>query len=157
MKQLMSMTVNGRLETFAVRPAATLLEVLREDLGLTGTKRGCDHGDCGACTVLVDGEPRLSCITLALSVRGHRIQTIEGLAADGYPHRIQDAFDQHGAAQCGFCTPGMLMSASALVAENGEMSREEIRDGLAGNLCRCTGFVKIVDAVEDACHEEPEA
>ena len=156
MKELMSMTVNGKLETFAVRPAATLLEVLREDLGLTGTKRGCDHGDCGACTVLVDGEPRLSCITLALSVRGHRIQTIEGLAAEGYPHRIQEAFDRHGAAQCGFCTPGMLMSASALVAGKKARTREEIRDGLSGNLCRCTGFKKIVDAVEDACRGEAE-
>ncbi len=154
MKVMMSLTVNGKLETIAVRPGATLLEVLREDLRLTGTKRGCDHGDCGACTVLVDGEPRLSCITLALQVRGRRVDTIEGLAREGYPHRLQEAFDREGAAQCGFCTPGVLLSAAALLAGNPHPTREEVRDGLAGNLCRCTGFQKIVDAVEAAARGE---
>jgi aerobic-type carbon monoxide dehydrogenase small subunit (CoxS/CutS family) len=146
----MSITVNGSRRTFAVRPSATLLEVLRDDLDLTGTKRGCDHGDCGACTVLVEGEPRLACITLALSVQGRRVDTIEGMARGADLHPLQDAFDRLGAVQCGFCTPGMLLSASALLRENPSPTREEIRSGLAGNLCRCTGYQKIVDAVADA-------
>ena len=149
MKQLMSLTVNGSRRTFAVRPSATLLEVLRDELDLTGTKRGCDHGDCGACTVLVEGQPRLACITLALSVQGRRVDTIEGMARGRDLHPLQDAFDRLGAVQCGFCTPGMLLSASALLRENPSPTREEIRGGLAGNLCRCTGYQKIVDAVAD--------
>ncbi|MHC4470004.1 MAG: (2Fe-2S)-binding protein [Planctomycetota bacterium] len=154
MKQLLSLKVNGVRRTFAVRPSATLLEVLREETGLTGTKRGCDHGDCGACTVLVDGEPRLACITLALAVRGRRIDTVEGIARGQDLHPLQDAFDRLGAVQCGFCTPAMLLSAGALLNENPEPSREEIRHALAGNLCRCTGYQKIVDAVAAAAGGE---
>ncbi|MHC4860926.1 MAG: (2Fe-2S)-binding protein, partial [Planctomycetota bacterium] len=153
-KQLLSLKVNGVRRTFAVRPSATLLEVLREETGLTGTKRGCDHGDCGACTVLVDGEPRLACITLALAVRGRRIDTVEGIARGQDLHPLQDAFDRLGAVQCGFCTPAMLLSAGALLNENPEPSREEIRHALAGNLCRCTGYQKIVDAVAAAAGGE---
>jgi carbon-monoxide dehydrogenase small subunit len=141
--------VNGRSREIAIEPATTLLEALRDHLGLTGTKRGCDMGDCGACTVLIDGRPRLSCLTLALSVQSKAITTVEGLESRGSLHPIQDAFDRLGAIQCGFCTPGMLMSAKALLDHNPAPSRDEIRQGISGNLCRCTGYQKIVDAIEE--------
>ena len=150
MKVLCTLDVNGTRHELALEPATTLLEALRDHLGLTGTKRGCDLGDCGACTVLVDGRPRLSCITLALSVQGRAITTIEGLERRGGLHPLQDAFDRHGAVQCGFCTPGMILSAKALLDGNPHPTRDEIREGIAGNLCRCTGYQKIVEAVEDA-------
>jgi len=123
---------------------------LRYGLGLTGSKQGCDKGDCGACTVVVDGEPVLSCISLALAFEGREITTIEGVSEGGKPHPLQDAFDLTGAAQCGFCTPGILMSASALLRKNPSPSRDEIAQALSGNLCRCTGYTKIFEAVERA-------
>ena len=151
MKVVCELEVNGDPAEFAIEPATTLLEALRYRLGLTGSKQGCDKGDCGACTVLVDGQPVLSCLTLALMAQGQRITTIEGLAeGPGQPHPLQDAFDEKGAAQCGFCTPGMLMSATALLELNDDPSRAEIRAALGGNLCRCTGYTKIIDAVEAA-------
>ncbi len=145
--------VNGDTRTCAVTPATTLLEALRYVLGLTGSKQGCDKGDCGACTVLVDGEPALACITLALACEGRAVTTVEGLAEKGAPHPLQDAFDRTGGAQCGYCTPGMLMSAAALLRRNPEPTRDEIAHALSGNLCRCTGYTKILDAVELAAKE----
>lgn len=147
-RRLCALTVNGERHERAIAPAATLLEVLREDLGLTGSKRGCDGGECGACTVLVDGEPVLSCLTLALAVEGRTITTIEGVSTGGELHPVQRAFEEQGAVQCGFCTPGMVLSAKALLARNREPSREEVRLALSGNLCRCTGYGRIVDAVQ---------
>ena len=127
-----------------------VLDVLREDLGLTGTKESCAAGDCGACTVLVDGESKLSCLMLAAQLEGREITTVEGLAQGDCLHPIQHAFAEHGAVQCGFCVPGMVMAAADLLQRNPNPSRAEIRKGLAGNLCRCTGYQKIVDAVEAA-------
>jgi 2-isopropylmalate synthase len=149
--------VNGDLRECAVEPATTLLEALRVALGLTGSKQGCDKGDCGACTVLLDGEPVLSCITLALACEGREVTTVEALAAPGRPHPLQDAFDRTGGAQCGFCTPGMLMSAVALLRRDPSPSRETIAQALSGNLCRCTGYTKILEAVELAAREMREA
>jgi len=128
-------------------------DLLREDLGLTGTKEGCGGGECGACTILVDGESRLSCLMLAAQLEGRRITTIEGMAGDGVLHPIQKAFVRCGAVQCGFCTPGMILSAADLLSRSPAPGREDIRNGLSGNLCRCTGYVKIVDAVEEAAAE----
>ena len=146
---LLELVVNGDTVRAAVSPHRTLLEFLRYDLGLTGSKQGCDKGDCGACTVLLDGRPVLSCLTLALEARGSRVETVESLARGPELHPLQEAFVRHGAAQCGFCTPGMLMTAKDLT-DAGRPSREEIKEALAGNLCRCTGYTKILDAVEDA-------
>lgn len=145
--------VNGDERDCAVTPGTTLLEALRYRLGLTGSKQGCDKGDCGACTVLVDGRPVLSCITLALAAEGREVVTVEGLAENGRPHPLQDAFDRTGGAQCGFCTPGMLVSAWALLRRNPDPTREEISLALSGNLCRCTGYTKIFEAVELAARE----
>ena len=145
--------VNGDERECAVTPGTTLLEALRYRLGLTGSKQGCDKGDCGACTVLVDGRPVLSCITLALAAEGREVVTVEGLAEKGRPHPLQDAFDRTGGAQCGFCTPGMLVSAWALLRRNPDPSRDEISLALSGNLCRCTGYTKIFEAVELAARE----
>jgi len=160
MKVVCTLLVNGDRHEIGIEPATTLLEALRYELGLTGSKQGCDKGDCGACTVLVDGRPALSCITLALSVEGREVTTIEGLAEGAEPHPLQDAFDRFGAAQCGFCTPGMLMSAAALIDENDAPTRDDVRHALGGNLCRCTGYTKILDAVVDAArvvrNREPE-
>jgi carbon-monoxide dehydrogenase small subunit len=142
--------VNGDTREAAVTPYTTLLEALRYGLGLTGSKQGCDKGDCGACTVTIDGAPVLACITLALACEGRVIRTVEGLAANGVLHPLQDAFDVTGGAQCGFCTPGMLMSAVALLERNPAPSRAEIAEALSGNLCRCTGYTKIFEAVEMA-------
>ena len=143
--------VNGDARECAVTPNTTLLEALRYGLGLTGSKQGCDKGDCGACTVVVEGRPVLSCISLALAHHeGPEILTIEGVAERGRPHPLQDAFDETGGAQCGFCTPGILMTVSALLEEHPRPSDEEIRVWLSGNLCRCTGYVNIVRAVRRA-------
>jgi carbon-monoxide dehydrogenase small subunit len=154
MKQVIELKVNGQTYEVMVSPRDLLVDVLRGQLGFTGTKQGCGTGDCGACTVLMDGRPILSCLTLALSCRGKEIRTIEGLETDGQLDPLQQAFMDHGAVQCGFCTPGMIMSAKALLAENPGISEEEIRRGLAGNLCRCTGYVKIVEAVQSAADKE---
>ncbi|MBI4331348.1 MAG: (2Fe-2S)-binding protein [Chloroflexi bacterium] len=147
MKKTVSMTVNGFPYELEVEPRRTLLEVLREQIGLTGTKRGCDRGDCGACTVIIDGNPVASCLTLAIEVHGKNVTTIEGLARDGHLHPIQRAFVDHGAIQCGFCTPGMIMSATALLTRNPNPTDEEIREGLSGNLCRCGGYNRIMEAI----------
>ena len=145
--------VNGDARESLVSPSTTLLEAIRYGLALTGSKQGCDKGDCGACTVLLDGEPVLACITLALACEDREVRTVEGLADRGRPHPLQDAFDVTGGAQCGFCTPGMLMSATALLERNPSPSRDEIAHALSGNLCRCTGYTKILDAVEMAARE----
>jgi len=143
--------VNGDVRECAVAPHTTLLEALRYGLGLTGSKQGCDKGDCGACTVVVGGEAVLACISLALAYQdGPEITTIEGLATPDGPHPLQDAFDRSGGAQCGFCTPGIVMSAHALLLANPAPSRDEIARALSGNLCRCTGYTKILEAVEMA-------
>ncbi len=145
---LVNLTVNGEQREADVPSAATLVELLREHLGLVGTKVGCGHGDCGACTVLMDGEPVNSCLVFAAQCDGREVTTIEGLSRNGALDRIQNAFVDAGAVQCGFCTPGMIMSAAALLASNPAPSRDEIEEAISGNLCRCTGYVKIVDAVE---------
>jgi len=145
--------VNGDVRESLVSPSTTLLEAIRYGLALTGSKQGCDKGDCGACTVLLEGEPVLACITLALACEGREVRTVEGLAERGTPHPLQDAFDITGGAQCGFCTPGMLMSAAALLERNASPTRDEIAHALSGNLCRCTGYTKILDAVEMAARE----
>lgn len=150
MKQKISLNVNQELWEIEVEPHRTLLEVIREDLGLTGTKEGCGIGACGACTVLIDGDPILSCLTLAVDVQNKRIITIEGLAKEGRPHPIQLAFVNHGAIQCGFCTPGAIISAKALLDRTPKPTREEIKEGMSGNLCRCTGYIKIIQAVDEA-------
>jgi aerobic-type carbon monoxide dehydrogenase small subunit (CoxS/CutS family) len=142
--------VNGERREIAFPAHATLLEVLREDLGLTGTKHGCELGECGTCTVLVDGEPVLSCLLLALECEGRAVETVEGMAGPGGPHPLQEAFADLGAAQCGYCTPGFLLAAKALLAEDPAPARETIREALSGNLCRCTGYLKIFEAVERA-------
>jgi len=152
MKLLVSLNVNGQSYDLALAPHRTLLDVLREDVGLTGTKRGCDGGDCGACTVLIDGAPITSCMMLAVDAQGKAITTIEGLAANGKLHPLQRAFIDHGALQCGFCTPGMILTAKYLLDENPHPTDEEIRVGLAGNLCRCTGYLQILEAVA-ACRD----
>ncbi|NIP83537.1 MAG: 2Fe-2S iron-sulfur cluster binding domain-containing protein [Gemmatimonadetes bacterium] len=144
----LALEVNGDRREIGVASHWTLLEALRYGLGLTGSKQGCDKGDCGACTVLLDDTPVLSCITPALEAEGRRITTVEGLAGPGGPHPLQQAFGEEGAAQCGFCTPGVLMSAAGLLRRTLEPSRQEIREALAGNLCRCTGYTKILDAVQ---------
>jgi carbon-monoxide dehydrogenase small subunit len=149
----LAITINGDAVRVAVPAQRTLLELLRYDLGLTGSKQGCDKGDCGACTVLVNGQPILACLTLAVDTAGRTIETVESLAHGPGLHPLQEAFVRHGATQCGFCTPGMLMSAKALLDEGRVPSRDEIRQALSGNLCRCTGYTKILDAVEAAAHE----
>ena len=148
-KVMCRLLVNGDEHQCAVLPNTTLLEALRYVLGLSGSKQGCDKGDCGACTVVVNGEPVLSCISLALAFNGGpHVTTIEGVAQAGAPHPLQDAFDITGGAQCGFCTPGILMSAWALLEKNTSPTRDEIARALSGNLCRCTGYTKIFEAVE---------
>ena len=146
----LTLTVNGEPRTVAFPAHHTLLEVLREELGLTGTKHGCELGECGTCTVVVDGRAVLSCLVLAAEMDGRRIETVEGLQEGNRLHPLQETFADLGAAQCGYCTPGMLMTAKALLADNAAPTRAEISAALAGNLCRCTGYVKILEAVEGA-------
>jgi len=148
--KLLNLKVNGRAHQLAAPGSALLLDVLRDQLGLTGSKQGCDGGECGACTVLVDGEPRLACITLAASVEGKQIETIEALAQAGRMSRLQQAFHEKLGTQCGFCTPGMVMAAEALLRREPDPSEAQIREALSGNLCRCTGYVKIIEAVQTA-------
>jgi len=148
MKQMLSFTLNGSVFDVIVAPTETLLDVLREKLGVTGPKRGCDDGDCGTCTVLIDGDPVRSCLTIALTVQGKSVLTVEGLSVDGDMHPLQKAFHEHGAFQCGFCTPGMLMSAKALLNSNPNPSRDEIRIYMSGNLCRCGSYEEVVDAIQ---------
>jgi carbon-monoxide dehydrogenase small subunit len=148
-----SATVNGDAVEFLSDPGATLLDALRDDLGLTGSKEGCGSGDCGACSVIVDGRLVCSCLMLAAEAEGRRIETIEGMAEGGSLHPLQSKFLEHAALQCGFCTPGILVAAKALLAVNPDPSETEIRYWLAGNLCRCTGYDKIVRAVTDAAAE----
>ena len=143
-----TLSVNGEAREADVPSATLLVELLREHLGLTGTKVGCGHGECGACTVLLDGEPVNSCLVFAAQCEGRDVTTIEGLAEDGRLDGIQEAFVEAGAVQCGFCTPGMIIATAALLAENESPTRAEIEEAVSGNLCRCTGYVKIVDAVE---------
>lgn len=145
----LTLRVNGATFRVVAPPSCTLLEVLREDLALTGTKHGCELGECGACTVLIDGEPALACLVLPIEVQGREITTVEGLAAADL-HPLQQAFVEHGALQCGYCTPGMLLAAKALLDRTPAPTREEITEALSGNLCRCTGYLRIVDAVSAA-------
>jgi carbon-monoxide dehydrogenase small subunit len=147
-KTKIALTVNGERTEVAFAPHKTLLEVLREDLGLTGTKHGCELGECGTCTVLLDGAPVLSCLVLGLACADHSVKTVEGMAAGGRLHPLQETFADLGAAQCGYCTPAFLLAAEALLAENPKPTRDEIKDALSGNLCRCTGYIKIYEAVE---------
>ena len=140
--------LNGEPVEVAFAPHKTLLEVLREDLALTGTKHGCELGECGTCTVLLDGTPVLSCLALGLACAGRRVKTVEGMAQGGKLHPLQEAFAELGAAQCGYCTPAFLLTAEALLSENPRPVREEIKQALSGNLCRCTGYIKIYEAVE---------
>lgn len=147
MNQKISITVNGVSHELEVNPRLLLIDLLRAHLELTGTKSGCGHGDCGACTVLVDGKPANACLLLAVEVDGKKVTTIEGLAEGDRLHPVQQAFIDHGAMQCGFCIPGMILSAKALLDETPHPTEEQVRDGIAGNLCRCTGYAKIVQAI----------
>jgi 4-hydroxybenzoyl-CoA reductase subunit gamma len=149
-KQLIHLRLNGRWRDDAVAENQLLVDYLRETARLTGTKIGCDTGECGACTVLADGQPVPSCLVLALRCDGRSIETIEGLASQNRPHRLQRAFHEMLGTQCGFCTPGMIMAAEALLRRNSRPSKEEIKAALAGNICRCTGYVKIIESVQAA-------
>jgi 4-hydroxybenzoyl-CoA reductase subunit gamma len=148
MKRLINLDINGEVRCVAMKDHHTLLEVLRYELALTGSKQGCDKGDCGACTVLIDGDPILACCSLAAANEGKKIETIEGMGNASGPSKVQRAFDVSGALQCGFCQPGTILSAEALLRDNDSPSDSEIREALAGNLCRCTGYTKIIDAVK---------
>lgn len=147
-------TLNGKTVALDTAADRRVVDLLREDLGVTGTKEGCGAGECGTCSILVDGEQRLSCLMIAAQLSGREVVTIEGLSEKDRLHPLQESFIRHGAVQCGFCTPGMIIGAAALLKRNPQPSREEIREGLAGNLCRCTGYQKIVDAVEAAGRRE---
>ncbi len=147
-REVLTLLVNGEQVQLLVPVHKSLLEVLREDMGLTGTKHGCELGECGTCTVLVDGEPHLSCLVLPIQLRGRAVTTVEGLAQGARLHPLQETFVELGAAQCGYCTPGMLLAAKALLDVNPSPTAQEVRQALAGNLCRCTGYSKIVEAVE---------
>ena len=149
-RQMISAEVNGEPVEFIAGPTQTLLDALRDELGLTGSKEGCSSGDCGACSVILDGRLVCSCLVLAPEAQGRSVQTIEGLAAAGVMHPLQQQFLEHAALQCGFCTPGLLVAAKALLDRNPDPTETEIRFGLAGNLCRCTGYDKVVRAVQDA-------
>ena len=150
-------TVNGEPQAVSFAPYKTLLEVLREDLGLTGTKHGCELGECGACAVLVDGAPLLSCLELALECEGRAVETVEGLQQGDRLHPLQAAFADLGGAQCGYCTPGILMTAKALLDQEPNPSRERIREAISGNLCRCTGYLQIYESIEEAAKRMREA
>jgi len=153
----LTMTLNGEPVTMEVEPFEILVDVLRDTLGLTGTKVGCNEGECGACTVIMDGQAVLSCLLPAMKARGREVATIEGLSRDDALHPLQQAFIETGAVQCGYCTPGMIMSAKALLDENPQPSADEIKEALAGNLCRCTGYFQIVEAVEAAIESRSNA
>lgn len=150
MKKELSITINGDHYELLVETHHTLLNVIRDVIGLTGTKKGCEMGECGACTVLLNGQPVNACLVLAHEADGQEVLTIEGLSQSGTLHPVQSAFMEFGAIQCGFCTPGMVMSAKALLDRKPQATRDDIRDGLKGNLCRCTGYIKIINAVEAA-------
>ena len=152
-KTKIDLTINGRRRLFEVEPNELLINLLREGLHLTGTKYGCGVGMCGACTVLLNGEPVLACLTLAVDVAGGEIETIEGVAEDGKPDALQEAFLEEGAVQCGFCTPGFIMTAEALLRENPSPSEDEVREYLKGNYCRCTGYVNIIKAIQVAAEK----
>lgn len=147
MKRPLKLKINGEVYELLADDRRTLLEVIRDQVGLTGTKKACDSGECGACTVIKDGKSVVSCLVLAVECEGSEIETIEGLAKGGVLHPLQKAFVEYGAIQCGYCTPGMVMSAKALLAEKAKPSEWEVRVGISGNLCRCTGYVKIVEAI----------
>jgi aerobic-type carbon monoxide dehydrogenase small subunit (CoxS/CutS family) len=151
-KELLRLTVNGERREVATYPTRTLLEVLREDLALPGTKHGCEVGECGTCAVLIDGRPALSCLLLPIELEGQNVTTIEGMADGSQLHSLQSSFADLGAAQCGYCTPGILLVAKALLEEKPQPSRAEIEEALGGNLCRCTGYLKIFEAIEEAAH-----
>jgi aerobic-type carbon monoxide dehydrogenase small subunit (CoxS/CutS family) len=153
----MTLRVNGEEQEVLFHPYKTLLEVLREELNLTGTKHGCELGECGACAVLVDGEPLLSCLELALECEGRAIETVEGLQQGAELHPLQAAFADLGGAQCGYCTPGILMTAKALLEKEPNPSRERIREAVSGNLCRCTGYLQIYESIEEAAKRMREA
>ncbi len=153
MKQKITLTVNRETHELETDLHRTLLEVLRDDLGLTGVKYGCGDGECGACTVLIEGKPILSCLTLAVAVDGKKITTIEGLAEGDKLHPLQASFIEHGAVECGFCTPGMILAAKALLDETPKPTEDEVKQYLKGNLCRCTGYIKIIEAVQGAAKE----
>lgn len=148
-KTLLRMKVNGKTVEVLIDPTWTLLQVLREELKLTGTKKGCGQGDCGVCTVIMNGKAVNACLVLALQAESKEIETIEGLGAPDHLHPLQKSFIIHGAVQCGFCTPGMLMSAKALLSKNPHPTLEEIKRGISGNLCRCTGYIKIIKAIQN--------
>ena len=150
MKKQIRIRINGFEYEVSIKPHWTLLDVLRQELGLTGTKKGCDKGECGTCTVIMNGRAVLSCLVLAIQCQGKEVLTIEGLAQDGKLDPLQDAFVKQGAIQCGFCTPGMIMASRALLNKTPHPSEEEIKRGVSGNLCRCTGYVKIIEAVKNA-------
>lgn len=153
MKRLMTLTVNGVPYEIAVEPRQSLLQVLREELHLTGTKEGCSEGECGACTVLLDGQTVDSCLIFGLEAQGREVVTIEGVAQGDQLHPVQHAFAEYGGVQCGFCTPGMILSAKALLESNPQPTEAEIRQSISGNLCRCTGYVKIVEAIQAAARQ----
>ena len=153
MKQLIALTVNGHRHEVAIEPRQSLLQVLREELHLTGTKEGCSEGECGACTVFLDGQTVDSCLIFGLEANGRDILTIEGLAQGDRLHPVQKAFAEYGAVQCGFCTPGMILAAKALLESHANPTEAEIRRGISGNLCRCTGYVKIVEAIKAAAQD----
>ena len=150
MKQLVNLNINGERQELAIEASATLLEILREQLGIVGPKRGCDTGGCGCCTVLIDGMAHYSCMTFALSVQDRTITTVEGLVIDGKLDAVQEAFVDNGAVQCGYCTCGFIMAAKELLSHNNNPTETEIREAIAGNLCRCTGYKKIVEAISAA-------
>lgn len=153
MKRLITVTVNGQQHEIAIEPRQSLLQVLREELHLTGTKEGCSEGECGACTVILDGKTVDSCLIFGLEANGREVTTIEGLAQGGQLHPVQKAFAEYGAVQCGFCTPGMILAAAALLESKPQLTEADIRRGIAGNLCRCTGYVKIVEAIQAAAQQ----
>lgn len=154
MKRIINLTINKETYELAVEPNQTLADLLRNDLGLTGTKKGCDTGDCGACTVILDGDAVNSCLVLAIQANGAIIETIEGLSDEDGLHPLQEAFVEKGAIQCGFCSPGVIMSAKNLLDKNGNPTEQEIREGISGNLCRCTGYQKIFDAISSQCSDK---
>jgi len=156
LKRILSLNVNGNNYEIAINPWQTLLDVLRDELGLIGTKRGCGIGTCGACTVIIDGKAILSCLTLALECEGRSITTIEGISSAESLHPIQKAFIENGAVQCGFCTPGIIMTSKALLDENPHPDDDEIRDALSGTFCRCTGHIKIMEAVKKGSESKEE-